>query len=104
MNLGFTTADTIYDLKDWGGSAGGSGGTGISVGLDVIVGEGFWGLQVGVGGSVPPIPIEFHGGMSHTTIYDLKEWARDFSEAQMFSACTVGEAYAYSFMWTYMMY
>ncbi len=100
VTFGFTTADTIYDLKGWGATTGGSGGgIGWAIGVDFIVGDGFWGLQATVAGSVPPIPLEFHGHMTHATIYELKKAMGAYVEEALLSSRTTGEAYGYLLIW-----
>jgi len=60
-----TNAKCVDQLKGKGFAGGASGGEGISVGADVVSGEGYKGIQVN-GGAGGGFPVEFHGEVSGT--------------------------------------
>jgi hypothetical protein len=105
ITIGFTTADTIYDLENWSTSIGGGWG---NVSGDILVGkgrngEGWLGLQGTVSGTVPGssftgVP-DMHGEAAHCTIYDFNLLFRSITEEAMANSSTLGEAYFYFIMW-----
>ncbi|MFZ0034320.1 MAG: RHS repeat-associated core domain-containing protein, partial [Sedimentisphaerales bacterium] len=106
LTLGFTTADSIKDLKEWSGSIGG-GYTMPLGGLsgDVVFGQDWWGFQLTYN---PPltswslIPLDMHGEADYCEIYTwqyIKDRFRDIAETGMSNAKTLGEAYQYSIIW-----
>lgn len=97
VSFGFTTATDVFKLRGWGGDVGFSVNIPpipfLSVGLDVIVGQGYWGLQLTPAGSVPKwIPVEVHGHFAYTEVYSL-EFIRDILEESMYEIQTLGEEY-----------
>ncbi len=80
----FTTADTIYDLKGTGMSAGGSvgfavlqGGADFIEGYSSITGEPIYGVQIAAGGfGIAPVA-EAHAYHTWTTILDAPKWLEE---------------------------
>jgi RHS repeat-associated protein len=106
VSIGVTSAETIFDLAEWGGDFGASVsgdwvGLPVSVGGDIILGRNWWGAQVTFSGNIPDwIPLEFHGHVSHSTVYSFEEIRDSFTtaiEAYMYEVKTLGEAEALLF-------
>jgi RHS repeat-associated protein len=109
LTLGFTTANSIEDLRKWSGSIGGGYGP---LSGDVMTGRGnngqnWWGFQLTY---TPPIaswsllPFDMHAEADYCEIYTwqyIRDSIRATAEAGMFSSETLGEAYLYSIIWGY---
>ncbi len=68
----YTNADTIYDLKGFGGSLGGSAIVGgeLSFG-NARNGENVFGLQLSTTIVSAPVPVEVHGEVTYSLVYSL---------------------------------
>lgn len=109
FTVGATSAETIFELREWGCSVGGSasleplGLPFISLGPDVIIGRKFWGVQATIAASIPKwIPFEIHGHVTETGAYSFREIFESVNaivEARMPEVQTLGEAYAILSVW-----
>ena len=69
-----TTAQNIDQLKGWSSEIGGSvnfPGINVAGGEDKILGNGYEGYQVNVGGMLSPVPWEVHGERNHAWVFKL---------------------------------
>ena len=104
LSIGFTTANTVGDLAGWAWSTGSSVSIPkvplLSGGVDYISGQGFWGLQVTVSGSIPHyIPWEYHWHFAHSKVYEfdfdmLREMFAGMLEEAVYDVKTLGQWYA----------
>ena len=77
-----TNAKTVHDLQGTGGQAGGSVGSGTSVGAEYVVGNQadgsqYHGFDLNISASVGPMPAEAHGFVTSTEVTFLFSFAHD---------------------------
>jgi len=91
-------ADTVDDLKGPGGAAGGSGGQGLSVGVEAFVGEKIgMGIEITISAAVLMnyIPAEMHGHATYTKVGVVSKAISDYIfEEGIFNAKTLGQGTA----------
>ena len=107
-SIGWTNADTIFDIQGTGLTLGASIGWG---GGEYIVGkqrsgELYHGVEFTFNPVAAPVPAEIHGHVTHTTVYESDINWRQASEKMKegllesaFGAETLGEAYGLLFIW-----
>lgn len=105
-SVGWTDADTIWDLRGPGMSVGGSVGWFPNVGLDRIWGESYRGWEVTVGAGAGAIPgFEAHGHWTWTTVTERKlpqetpYILEEMFDNMLFGTQTVGEGYFLLMFW-----
>ncbi len=107
-SIGWTNADTIFDIQGAGLSLGGSivwGGGEYIVGKQRS-GELYHGVEFTFGLVTAPVPAEIHGQATHTTVYESdinwEEASEKIKEGLLesaFGAETLGEAHGLLFIW-----
>ncbi|MCP4706731.1 MAG: hypothetical protein GY865_19205 [candidate division Zixibacteria bacterium] len=83
-----TNADTIYDLRGTSVQTGGSAGEGVSVGVEIVTGDGYMGINInfGVGGGLTPVELHSiveYAKVDGVNIFDLYNYILNLLKSKL---------------------